>query len=151
MTFIEKFNDLKAKYGKIDESKLGESFALQVEMTDPDCGGVFYIAYVNGLFSVEPYDYRDNTVSVKITSALLEEILSGKKNAEDEYKNGNIELYGNAGHAISAINLMKKEPSAPAKKSSAKKDGAPKKETKKKAKAEETPQKPKRTGKTKAE
>ena len=42
MIFIDKFNALKKKYGKIDESKLTESFAIQVEMTDEDCGGIFY-------------------------------------------------------------------------------------------------------------
>ena len=72
MTFIEKFTELKEKYGAVDESKLSESFAIQVEMTDEDCGGKFYVAYVNGVFAVEPYDYHDRMIEK--TEELLPEI-----------------------------------------------------------------------------
>lgn len=141
MTFQEKFDELKAKYGKIDESKLGESFAVQIEMTDSDCGGIFYVAYIGGNFSVEPYDYRDNTAAVKVSSEVLEKLLSGKADAVKEFLSGNIKVDGKTDHALMVIDLMKKvEPKKPAKKAAVKKAvkaEEPKAEVKAEVKAEE--------------
>lgn len=110
MTFIEKFDALKAKYGKIDESKLGNSFAIQVEMTDDDCGGIFYVAYVNSVFSIEPYDYHDNTAAITTSSKVLENILSGKADPVAQFLTGKLKVKGNLDHALMLVNLMKKEP-----------------------------------------
>lgn len=110
MTFIEKFNQLKKKYGKIDESKLTENFAVQVEMTDDDCGGIFYIANMDAPFAVEPYDYYDNTAAIKISSKVLENILSCKADPMEEYSAGNIQVDGDISHALMVVDLMKKEP-----------------------------------------
>lgn len=110
MTFIEKFDSLKKKYGKIDESKLGENFAVQVEMTDEDCGGIFYVAYMNSPFAIEPYNYYDNTASVSLSSKVLETVLSGKTDAVTEYTSGKIKVEGNFDHLLMLVNLMKKEP-----------------------------------------
>lgn len=110
MTFIEKFNALKKKYGKIDESKLSENFAVQIELTDDDCGGIFYVAYMDSPFAFEPYDYYDNTVSIKVSSKVLENILSCKSNAMEEFSNGNLQVEGDVSHALMLVELMKKEP-----------------------------------------
>ena len=64
MTFIEKFEEIKKKIGTPDLSKLTESFAVQVNMTDADCGGAFYIAYIGGNLAIEPYDYHDHTAMI---------------------------------------------------------------------------------------
>ena len=112
MTFIEKFNQLKKKYGKIDESKLTENFAVQVEMTDEDCGGIFYIANMDAPFAVEPYDYYDNTAAVKISSKVLEDILSCKADPKEEFLAGNIQVDGDVSHVLMVVDLMKKEPKA---------------------------------------
>ena len=110
MTFIEKFNQIKKKYGKIDESKLTENFAVQVEMTDEDCGGIFYVAYMNGPFAVEPYDYYDNTAIIKVSSKVLENILSCKTDPMDAFFAGEIKVEGDIGHALMLVELMKKAP-----------------------------------------
>ena len=89
MTFIEEFEKLKKTYGKIDESKLTDSFAVQIEMTDEDCGGIFYAAYMNGNFAIEPYDYHDNTAAIKVSSKVLENILSCKADPMEEFFAGN--------------------------------------------------------------
>ena len=112
MTFIEKFNQLKKKYGKIDESKLTENFAVQVEMTDEDCGGIFYIANMDAPFAVEPYDYYDNTAAVKLSSKVLEDILSCKADPKEEFLAGNIQVDGDVSHVLMVVDLMKKEPKA---------------------------------------
>ena len=110
MTFIEKFNQIKKKYGKIDESKLTENFAVQVEMTDEDCGGIFYIANMDAPFAVEPYDYYDNTAAIRLSSKVLENVLSCKADAKEEFFAGNIQVDGDIGHALMVVDLMKKEP-----------------------------------------
>lgn len=136
MTFQEKFDELKAKYGKVDEAKLAEPFAVQIEMTDDDCGGIFYVAYVGGVFSVEPYDYRDNTAAVKVSSEVLEKLLSAQSDPVKEFLAGKIKVDGKTDHALMVIDLMKKE--AP-KKRVAKKTTAKKAEEKPVEKAEEKP------------
>lgn len=141
MTFIEKFNQIKKKYGKIDESKLTENFAVQVEMTDEDCGGIFYIANMGAPFAVEPYDYYDNTASIKVSSKVLENILSCKANPMDEFFAGNIQVEGDISHALMVVELMKKEPK-PRKPRKAKTEVAEAKEEKKPAK-EKAPKKEK--------
>lgn len=129
MTFIEKFDALKKKYGKIDESKLTENFAVQVEMTDDDCGGIFYVAYMTDKsFEIQPYDYHDNTASVTVSSDVLEKILSGKTDAVAAFFAGKLKVEGNLSHAIMLVDLMKKEP---AKKTAKKTEDAPKAEEKK--------------------
>ena len=110
MTFIEKFSQIKKKYGKIDESKLTENFAVQVEMTDEDCGGIFYIAYMNGPFAIEPYDYYDNTAIVRVSSKVLENILSCKADPMESFSAGEIQVEGDISHALMLVELMKKEP-----------------------------------------
>lgn len=132
MTFIEKFDSIKKKYGKIDESKLNENFAVQVEMTDEDCGGIFYVAYMNSPFAIEPYNYYDNTASVALKSKTLEAVLSGKADAVNEYTSGNIKVEGNIDHVLMLVDIMKKEPRKRAVKKTD--DSASKKTVKKSAK-----------------
>ena len=134
MTFIEKFNELKEKYGVIDESKLTESFAIQVEMTDDDCGGIFYVAYVNGVFAVEPYDYHDRTAAITVSSEVLENILSCKADPMDAFFSGKLAVDGDVGHALMLVELMKKEPAKKAPRKTAKKPAAKAEEKKPAAK-----------------
>ena len=111
MTYIEKFEHLKKTYGKKpDMTKLTEDFAAQITMTDDDCHGIFYVAYLNGTLAVEPYDYHDNTVAITVNSVLLEEILKGKKDPVEAYNAGELEATGNLGHALMMIGALKKEP-----------------------------------------
>lgn len=137
MTFIEKFDALKAKYGKIDESKLGDSFAIQIEMTDEDCGGIFYVAYVNSVFAIEPYNYYDNTAAITTSSKVLENVLSGKADPVAQFLTGKLKVSGNLDHALMLVNLMKKEP----KKRAPRKTAAKKAEAVTEEKAEKKPAK----------
>ena len=137
MTFIEEFEKLKKTYGKIDESKLTDSFAVQIEMTDEDCGGIFYAAYMNGNFAIEPYDYHDNTAAIKVSSKVLENILSCKADPMEEFFAGNLIVDGDAGHALMLVELMKKEPEKAEKKETKKESSKePKAETVKELKKE---------------
>ena len=151
MTFIEKFSQIKKKYGKIDESKLTENFAVQVEMTDEDCGGIFYIAYMNGPFAIEPYDYYDNTAIVRVSSKVLENILSCKADPMESFSAGEIQVEGDISHALMLVELMKKEPKPRKPRKAKAEENAVVAEVKEEVKEEKKPAEKKAPKKEKAE
>ena len=109
MTFIEKYEYLKKKYAaKADTAKFKDEFiAAQITMSDEDCGGTMYAAFIDGTFSFEPYDYHDNTVAIIINSALLEECIKGKADPVKEYLDGKLQAWGNLDHALQLIEALK--------------------------------------------
>ena len=138
MTFEKKFETLKKSFVKADLEKLTESFALQVNMTDEDCGGTFYVAYVDGTLAVEPYDYKDNTAVVTGASADVAKLAKGTVAVAVEGNAAQVEMF-----AATFVKPAAKKPAAKkaasAKKPAAKKTAAKKTTTAKKTtkKAEE--------------
>ncbi len=137
MTFIEKFDYFKKKYGlKADISKFKDEFiAAQITMSDEDCGGTFYAAFIDGKLSVEPYDYHDNTVAVIVNSLLLEECINGKEDPVKAYLEGKLQAWGNLDHALQLIEVLKGKKKTTKKSEKAeevKTETAPKKRTTKK-------------------
>ena len=111
MTFREKFDELKAEYGPgADFSGADCDFAAQIRLTDPDCHGTFYVAYLGGDAAIEPYDYRDHTVDIEIESRLLRSILDGEPDPTAAFLNGEFQLDGDADHALALIGALKKKP-----------------------------------------
>ncbi|MBQ6893189.1 MAG: hypothetical protein IJN48_03195 [Clostridia bacterium] len=142
MTFIEKFEQIKKKFGKVDTSRVSEDFAVQVNLTDEDCGGAFFVAYIDGEVAIEPYDYHDNTAMVNIKAKDLIDAIGGKLDVVGAIMGGSVEVLGNVEHFNAMLSLKKptvkrtakkateeKTEKAPAKKPAAKKTTA-KKETK---------------------
>ncbi len=153
MTFEQAFKRIKTKFENVDASKL-QDMALQITLSDEDCGGTLYAAVKNGALAVEPYDYKDNDAVLDVTKAALVSILTGKTSIEKEIENGNLTVKGNLEKVASvkdAIIIPKKAPAkkAPAKKAPAKKTAA-KKETAKPA-VKATPAKKAETKPVKAE
>lgn len=138
MTFTEKFQSLKVAFDKANTKKFDADFAVQLTMTDEDCGGTFYIAYINGTYAVEPYDYYDNTATVLAPSDAIAKLAKGVI-AKDLILGGNEENIKTLAAALKPA----KKPAAkktPAKKAEPKKAEAPKAEAKKTvAKKTETP------------
>ena len=132
MTFEKKFAEFKKELEKRNASELPTDLAMQVIMTDEDCGGTFYIANIGGNFAVEPYDYVDNTVNIAAAAATLKDLLAGKLDGPDAMFRGLVEVNGNTAHALAVLGMKKK---AAAKKPAAKKTAAPKKAAEKKAAA----------------
>ena len=132
MTFEKKFAEFKKELEKRNASELPTDLAMQVTMTDEDCGGTFYIANVGGNFAVEPYDYVDNTVNIAAAAATLKDLLAGKLDGPDAMFRGLVTVNGNTAHALAVLGMKKK---AAAKKPAAKKAAAPKKAAEKKAAA----------------
>ena len=155
MTFIEKFDYFKKKYAlKADTNKLTDSFiAAQITMSDEDCKGTFYAAFIDGKLNFEPYDYHDNTVAVIVNSLLLEDFIKGKADPVKAYFDGSLQAWGNLDHALQLIECLKGKKKAPAKKKTeeaaeAVTDAAPKKRTcTRKPKNTAEAEKPKKTTK----
>lgn len=129
MIFEKKFQEFKDKFAAADTSKFASPFAMQVNMTDEDCGGIFYIAYVDGVFSVEPYDYVDRTSEIVGLSTEIKKVFSGRIGLEKAIAEGKVTVYGNPAD-VAALQASVKKPAAkkPAKKAEVKKEDTPKKE-----------------------
>ncbi len=132
MTFEQAFSKIKAKFDGADLKKLTSDFAIQVNMTDEDAGGAFYIQSADGKLFVEPYDYRDNTADVTLKRADLVKILDKKLDIQKAIDAGTIYVNGNVADLAAAVEVIKV--AAPAKKAPAKK-AAPKAEAKAETKA----------------
>ncbi len=145
MTFEKKFAEFKKELEKRNASELPTDLAMQVIMTDEDCGGTFYIANIGGNFAVEPYDYVDNTVNIAAAAATLKDLLAGKLDGPDAMFRGLVEVNGNTAHALAVLGMKKKaaakkpakaaEKKVEEKKPAAKKAAAPKKAAEKKVEA----------------
>lgn len=98
MNFEEKFEKLSKKLLNADTSKFNESFAIQVNMTDEDCGGIFYIANINDVFSVQPYDYHDHTAMLTASADDALKVLTGKLSLDNGIKSGRFTVEGNPEH-----------------------------------------------------
>ncbi len=132
MTFEQAFLKIKAKFDNADVKKLNKDFAIQVNMTDEDCGGAFYIQSADGKLFVEPYDYHDNTADVTLKRLDLVKILDGKLTVEKALESGKLYVNGNADDLKVAASVIK----APVKKAAPKKAEAKKPEVKAEVKKE---------------
>ena len=139
MTFIEKFEQIKKKFGKLDTSKLTENFAVQVNLTDEDCGGAFFVAYIDGEAHIEPYDYVDNTAVVNVKAKDLIDAIGGKLDVVGALMGGTIEVFGNVEHFNAMLTLKKPAAKRTTKKATEEKaEEAPAKKTCKRTCAKKT-------------
>ncbi|MDD6563732.1 MAG: alkyl sulfatase C-terminal domain-containing protein [Clostridiales bacterium] len=129
MTFENALKKIKTEFAKADASKLAD-MAVQVTMTDEDCGGTFYFKASNGELAVEGYDYRDNDAVIDIARKALMDILAGKTTLDAAIEKGVATAKGD----FAKLDTLKDAIApykAPAKKAPAKKAPAKKAETKK--------------------
>lgn len=138
MTFFEAFDNIKEKLSKADTSKLNGDFAMQVNMKNKDCGGTYYIAYMNGQLDVQPYDYKDHAVMITAMAGDITKIVEGRLDPVKALESGKIDVEGDLTVAALFAGIVKP---APAKKPAAKKTTAAKKAPAKKAAAKSAPAK----------
>ena len=100
MTFEEKYTKLSKKLIKADTTKYSENFAIQITMDDEDCGGTFFVAYIDGVYRVEPYDYVDNTVCVNVLASTFEKLVDKKVDIDEAFEADAIAVSGNADHIV---------------------------------------------------
>lgn len=107
MTFEQAFLKVKEKFEKADATGI-DDFALQVTLSDEDCGGTFYATVTNGKLAVEPYDYWDNDTAIDITRSALLAYLAGRMTIETAMKNGEATVHGDVQTVKNWKNTMKK-------------------------------------------
>ena len=129
MTFIEKFEQIKKKFGKVDTSGVSENFAIQVNMVDEDCGGAFYVSHFDGVVAIEPYDYHDNTAMVYAKAKDIIDAISGKLDVVGALMGGTITVLGNVEHFTQMLSLKKPTVKRTAKKAEDKAEDAGVKKT----------------------
>ena len=86
-------------------------------MSDEDCGGIFYIANIDDVFSVEPYDYHDHTAMITASADDVLKVLTGKLSLDNGIKSGRFTVEGNPEH----IRIVAAAFPKPAKKTTTKK------------------------------
>ena len=138
MTFETAFKRLKEKFANVDASAL-ENMAIQITLSDEDCGGTFYAAVRDHVLAVEPYDYKDNDAVIDVTRKALSSILDGKTNIDKAIEKGEMSVMGDL-QKVAAIRQAIKLPEkkAPVKKVPAKKAAPAKKAEEKKPAAKKT-------------
>ncbi len=107
MTFIEKFEQIKKKFGKVDTSRVSENFAIQVNLVDEDCGGAFYVSHFDGVVEIEPYDYHDHTAMVSLKAKDLIDAIGGKLDVVGALMGGTVAVEGNVEHFTQMLALKK--------------------------------------------
>ncbi len=132
MTFQEAFKKITEKFNGVKTNGFEDFFAIQVNLTDEDCGGIFYIEYKDAKLNVEPYDYIDRTTVVTAPRAELMKVLGGTALAKGAIEKGKIEVNGNVECFITLADALKAANKKPAAKKAVKKV-AEKKEPVKKA------------------
>ena len=131
MYFEEAFKKIKTALEKADVKPADGHLAIQVRMTDDDCGGTFYIEQADKQYFAEPYDYYDNDVDVAADYKSILSLVQGKLDIETALAGGTVYAGGNVDAFIAFAKSI--TPKKTAKKTAAKKSDTKKKAEKKPA------------------
>lgn len=138
MTFIKEFEAIRKKFIGADSTPLESKIAMQVNMTDEDCGGTFYIEADKGMLSVEPYDYYDHTVMITLSSEDFFALTDKKAALGELCERGRVMLEGDFAHAEAVFAIVPEKPKRTVAKTSKKAGDAPKKCTTRKSAVKKT-------------
>ena len=119
MTFENAVKKIREKFEGVDASKL-EDMAVQVTLTDEDCGGTLYFKAADGAVDVQGYDYRDNDAVIDIERKAFMDILSGKLTLDKAVEKGQATAKGNL-YKLESLKAAIPAYVAPAKKPAVKK------------------------------
>ena len=141
MTYADAFHKIKVKLVNADTSSFDEDFAVQVTIKDEDAAGTFYVAYIGGDFSVEPYDYRDNSAAIDVTVDNFIKLVTGRIKADKALADGRIECFGDQAAVAKLAGIVKSAKKTAVKKETSKKETVKKEAVKKEAAKIEKPKK----------
>ncbi|MCL2036314.1 MAG: SCP2 sterol-binding domain-containing protein [Oscillospiraceae bacterium] len=94
MTYEKIFGEVKKSLLKADISGLDREFAIQCNIQG-EGEGAFYIAFKNGLFSIEPYDYKDNDAQLYANGDTFVKMFSKKMCGKEAFEKGLLGFDGN--------------------------------------------------------
>lgn len=96
MTFIQAFENIKSRLDKNGATaKIDTDFAIQVELTNKDCSGIFYLQNKDGKLIAEPYDYYDNNIAISVSYLYFSKLIDGRIVPSKAIEKGNISAVGN--------------------------------------------------------
>jgi putative sterol carrier protein len=117
MTYDKIFADVKKLLMKADVSKVEKQFAIQCNIQG-EGEGVFYIAFKEGIFSVEPYDYIDNDAQLYASGDTFIKMFGKKLDGMEAFEQGLLGFDGDVEAVLALGGLQEKK--APVKKNAAK-------------------------------
>ena len=118
MTYIEAFEKIKSSMKNAKATGVDGHLAIQVNLSDSDASGIFYIEVKDGQVFVEPYNYYDNDAVFTVSTKDMIRIMTGKVTYEKAVQSGILTVSGNLDKAAEIRYLVVKEDKkAPAKKS----------------------------------
>lgn len=132
MTYMQAFEKIKSKLeGKAKISDSYSDFAIQVELTNKDCSGIFYIKYADKFLDIQPYDYVDNTASISLSYTSFLKLVDGRITADEAVSKGLMSVSGKSDVVSALYSIVPEDKTvktkktisarkAPAKKASAK-------------------------------
>jgi putative sterol carrier protein len=107
MTFLEAFEDLRAKFEKYDVSDITEHYAFQFNITG-DGSGTFYVEIADGKMIVRPYDYHDRDAEFTAAFSSFSELSKGKLDPVAAYLQGKVKVGGSIDKALKIKEILKK-------------------------------------------
>jgi len=122
MTYEKIFSQVKKTLMKADVSKLERDLAIQCNIQG-DGEGAFYIAFKEGIFSVEPYDYIDNDAQLYASGDTFIKLFAKEIDGGQAHAEGLLGFDGDVGAVLALGSLEAKKAvvkKAPAKKPAAK-------------------------------
>ena len=93
---------------KADVSGLDREFAIQCNIQG-EGEGAFYIAFKEGIFSVEPYDYIDNDAQLHASGDTFMKMFAKKISGKDAFEEGLLGFDGNVEVVLALGNLKEKK------------------------------------------
>ena len=115
MTYEKIFSDVKKSLMKADVSTLEREFAIQCNIQG-EGEGCFYIAFKEGIFSVEPYDYKDCDAMLNTTGEVFTKMFAKKMSGMEAHDQGLLTFSGDVGVILLLAGLEEKKKAAPKKK-----------------------------------
>lgn len=106
MTFSELLEKVREKAKKADASEVS-FLAVQINITDKEDGGVFYVEIKNGEVHVEPYDYHDRSCGLTVSMNNFVRIMDGKLDPVVAFSTGRLKVDGDLGKALEFSKLIK--------------------------------------------
>lgn len=117
MTYMQAFEKIKSKLeGKAKISDKYSDFAIQVELTNKDCSGIFYIKYADKFLDIQPYDYVDNTASVSLSYTSFSKLVDGRITADEAVSKGLMSISGNSDVVSALYSIVPEDKTAKTKK-----------------------------------
>jgi putative sterol carrier protein len=125
MTYEKIFADVKKSLMKADVSKIEQEFAIQCNIQG-EGEGSFYISFKEGIFSVEPYDYKGCDAHLHASGDTFMKMFAKKIDGKEAFEQGLLGFDGDIDVVLSLGSLQPKKVVADKKKTPAKKNASKK-------------------------